>query len=93
MSDTSIESVLKDRLDQSISGFAEKVETLGRDLKTSQPDDLIDDLSAYARRNPVSFLAGAAALGFAAMRFAPAGSSLAETQSGPDGKHLRGSHE
>ena len=38
-------------------------------LETSEPADLVSDLESFGRKQPVLFLAGAAALGFAASRF------------------------
>ena len=67
-------SVQERTMSQIASGLADVSETIrGKDLS-----ELSGDLSAFARRNPVAFLGGAALLGFAATRFAKATRPVAE---------------
>ena len=46
--------------------------------------EVIGDLNAFARRNPLAFLGGAALVGFAATRFAKASTSHSHGSSGSD---------
>lgn len=59
------------RLNSALNSVGQGIAQLGSDLQSTDPRDVADDISAYARQNPVAFMAGAALLGFAAMRFAP----------------------
>ncbi|QIE43364.1 hypothetical protein G5B39_15110 (plasmid) [Rhodobacteraceae bacterium SC52] len=67
----------EEQFHQAMESFSDVLVAMGEDLKTRDNGQILGDLATYARSNPVSFLAGSAAIGFAAMRFAPAGSATA----------------
>jgi len=49
---------------------AESLESTASAIRNREPEDLMNELGAFARRNPAMFLGGAALLGFAVSRFA-----------------------
>jgi hypothetical protein len=51
---------------------AEQLQHAAQSLEGKSPDALMQDLRGFARRNPAVYLAGCAALGFAASRIARA---------------------
>lgn len=61
----------EDQFRQAMESFSDVLVAVGEDLKTRDNGQILGDLCDYARKNPVSFIAGSAAIGFAAMRFAP----------------------
>jgi hypothetical protein len=51
-----------------IEGGAERVERMRENLKHRDAEDLIEELSAFARRHPSSFLLGSGIVGFSIIR-------------------------
>ncbi len=58
-----------DSVNSILSQAGEAVEDATNRLRERSIPDLMDDVSAFARRNPLLFLGGAALAGFAAARF------------------------
>lgn len=78
----SIQSQALEQLAQGIDGVASRLQ--GRSV-----DELFDDVTLFARRNPLLFLGGAAIAGFAAARFLKSGPSRPDTStSDPWANHL-----
>ena len=57
---------------RALDGVSSFLERTASGLRSTDLDTVVDDVSHYARRNPMTFLAGAAVLGFAATRIARA---------------------
>lgn len=53
--------------------IAETLADMSDGVRDKDMRDIVQDVSGFARRNPLAFLGGAALLGFAATRFAKAG--------------------
>lgn len=83
-SDGSLTEATDARMNSAFNAVGEGLAQLGGQLQSTDPRDVADDLSAYARKNPVAFLAGAALLGFAAMRLAPEAARHLENEGGLD---------
>ncbi|MBY5987839.1 hypothetical protein [Roseovarius atlanticus] len=58
-----------DAVNSILTQASEAVENATNRLRERSIPDLVDDVSAFARRNPLLFLGGAALAGFAAARF------------------------
>ena len=58
-----------DAVNSILTQAGEAVEDATNRLRERSIPDLVDDVSAFARRNPLLFLGGAALAGFAAARF------------------------
>lgn len=54
-----------------VHAAGESLERMGRQIRAQDAENTLNDLKHYARRNPLSFLACAAAVGFAVTRIAP----------------------
>lgn len=63
-----------DSVNSILTQAGEAVEDATNRLRERSIPDLVDDVSAFARRNPLLFLGGAALAGFAAARFLSASS-------------------
>ena len=57
---------------RALEGVSAFLEDTARGLRETDLDTVSEDVTRFARRNPLTFLAGAAALGFAAARLARA---------------------
>ncbi|MDT0682770.1 hypothetical protein RM543_08730 [Roseicyclus sp. F158] len=55
-----------------VGQFAKTLNSAADNLRDTEISDVVEDLSNFARRNPLAFLGGAALVGFAASRFAKA---------------------
>ncbi len=76
--------------------IAESLADASDAMRNKDLGEMVQDVSAFARRNPMIFLAGAALVGFAATRFAKAsGSDISEAGNTPGtGSALaQGAHE
>lgn len=62
-----------DEVQTKLSSFAERLETRG-------PQGVLDDVSSFARRRPMMFLAAAAGAGFAVARLARAGQAVHQAE-------------
>lgn len=62
---------------RALKSVSDLLEDTARGLRDSDLDDVVGNLGRAARRNPVTFLAGAAAVGFVAARLARASDSHA----------------
>ena len=60
------------RLSGYVHDMAQSLGSFATDLRTRSGDDMLQDVSRMARRNPALFLGGAVAIGFGLSRFARA---------------------
>ncbi|MFP4239357.1 hypothetical protein [Rhodosalinus sp.] len=68
-----------DRLEvRALEGVSRLLEDTASSLRSTDLDTVSRELTRFARRNPVSFMAGAAAVGFAAARLLRAGPEFGE---------------
>lgn len=63
--------VAQDQADKALHAAGYGLENLGQRLRAQDAETVLRDLDRYARKNPLSFLACAAAIGFVATRITP----------------------
>jgi len=73
-----------DSVESLLAQAGEAVEGATNRLRERSIPDMVDDVSAFARRNPLLFLGGAALAGFAAARFLSASSPSQSVASSDD---------
>ena len=82
---------------EALKQAASRIEDVARTLRNKPVDELMRDVSDFARRHPLLFLGGAAAAGFAAARFlkaSPSRTSMRDMGAGdPWSGHLDLSHD